>query len=518
MSTGIATFDYDGDGLIDIYFPNGTPLPGCKTDKPPRHALYRNLGDWHFQDVTERAGVACKAYGMGVTIGDHDNDGHLDVYLSNFGPNVFYHNQGNGTFIDVTRRAGVARDGRVTGEEGVTKGEMVGAGACFLDADGDGHLDLYVGNYMRLDCATHVPRTLLGIPSYPNPPEYSPMPDSLYRNNGDGTFKDVSGPSGIAACAGRSMGMICADYDNDGRTDVFVCNDVQENFLFRNHGHGTFKEVGLVAGVATNCRGEVLANMAVDCGDFNNDGLLDFYTTNYWGQWPMLLQNYGDGSFADVTTATNAGAGLQPFVNWGCGFVDFDNDGHLDLFVVNGHTEDNIELRNRSVCYRCRNTLFRNTGTGKLVDVTAVAGDGLSPAHAGRGVAFDDLDNDGDIDVVILNSRERPTILRNMLNELGPKNHWLQIRLQGVKTNRDGVGAQVTVVAGDLRQLTEVHSGRGYQSHWGSRLHFGLGLREKVDRIELRWIGGGAEIYENIQADRLITITEGGARVGDSHR
>lgn len=501
MSAGLATLDYDGDGLVDIYLPNGAPLSGAASDRPPRHALYRNLGGWRFQDVTESAGVACRAYGLGIAVGDYDNDGRPDIYLNNFGPNVLYRNNGDGTFADVTQEAGVAR------------GDFVGAGACFLDIEGNGTLDLYVGNYIALDLSKHVPRKAGRFPAYPSPADYAPVPDTLYRNQGDGTFADVSKQSGIASAAGRSMGMICADYDNDGSTDIFVCNDVQENFLFHNDGTGKFEELGLLAGVALNGDGEILANMAVDAGDYNHDGWLDFFTTNYEGQQPVLFRNLGRGIFEDVRRTSMAGAAGFQYVNWGCGMVDFDNDGHRDLFLANGHTEDNMEQRDATAHYRCPNLLLRNLGNGRFADVSAQSGISRLPPHAARGAAFDDLDNDGDIDVVIQNSREKPTVLRNLLNERGSKNHWLQIRLEGVKTNRDGVGARVRVVAGDLLQIDEVHSGRGYQSHWGTRLHFGLGHHDKVDRIEVRWIGGGVDVLENQGVNRRLTIVEGRSQV-----
>ncbi|MCY2988541.1 MAG: CRTAC1 family protein [Planctomycetota bacterium] len=497
MSTGLATFDYDGDGLIDIYFPNGAPLPGAKFEHSPHHALYRNLGGGRFQDVTNAADVACTGYGLGIAIGDYDNDGFPDIYLNHFGPNVLYRNNGDGTFTDVTSAAGVAR------------GDLVGAGVCFLDVDADGTLDLYVGNYITLDVQHHVPHLMNGFASYPSPLEYTPVPDTLYRNNGDDSFTDISQEAGIAAYAGRSMGMISADYDNDGAVDVFVCNDVQENFLFHNDGHGHFQQVANQVGVALNHNGEMLANMGVDAGDYNHDGLLDFYTTNYQNQLPMLLKNLGHGLLENVAPTTNAGAAGFAYVNWGCGFVDFDNDGHPDLFLANGHTEDNIEQRDRNSAYRTWNVVLKNTGAGRFVDVSAPCGIRRTAVHSARGVAFEDLDNDGDIDVVVLNSRERPTVLRNMLQESGSPNHWLQIRLRGVTANRDGVGARVRVVAGDLVQIDEVHSGRGYQSHWGSRLHFGLGPHDRVDRIEVRWLGGGTDLIENVRGDRLITIIQG---------
>jgi len=504
MSAGLATFDFDGDGLIDVYFPNGAPLPGTKHERPPRHALYKNLGGWRFREVTDQAGVVCTAYGLGIAIGDYDNDGGPDIYLDNFGPNVLFHNNGDGTFTDVTGRAGVA--GSIPGGKLARK---VGAGASFLDYDGDGNLDLYAGNYIELDLGAHFTRLKQGIPFYPTPLDYAPVPDTLYRNNGDGTFTDVSKESGIAAHAGRSMGMTTADYDNDGHTDLFLCNDVQENYLFKNDGRGKFEQVGLMAGVALSPNAEMVANMGVDCADYNHDGWLDFYTTNYQNQFKMLLRNMGNGMFEDVTLATGASTGCYPYVNWGSGLVDFDNDGHKDIFVGNGHTEDNIESIDRSTAYRCHNVLLWNTGKGRFVNASEKCGLNAVPRHVARGSGFEDFDNDGDVDVVILNSRERPTALRNMLIEEGSKNHWLQVRLRGVKTNRDGVGAHVRVAAGDLLQLDEVHSGRSYQSHWGSRLHFGLGKHDRADRVEIRWIGGGVEVLENVPADRLITVTEG---------
>jgi len=466
--------------------------------------LYQNLGSWRFRDVASEAGVAITAYGLGITIGDYDNDGSPDVYLDNYGPNILFHNNRDGTFTDVTARAGVA--GTTPGGNLAFK---VGAGAIFLDADGDGWLDLYVGNYLELDCSKHVPRLLHGIPAYPAPGQYAPIPDNFYRNNGDGTFTDASAASGVGAYSGRSMGMTAADFDNDGDTDVFICNDVQENFLFRNTGQGTFEEVGMLVGVALSCNGETMANMGADAADYNHDGWLDLYTTNYQNQFPMLLRNLGKAMFEDVTWATDAGNGCLPYVNWGPALVDLDNDGHKDIFIANGHTEDNIDQRDRTTSYRCHNILLWNNGQGKFVNVSQACGLEDLPRHAARGTAFEDLDNDGDLDAVILNSRERPTILRNLLYEQGSRHHWLQLELRGVKTNRNGVGARVRVVAGDLAQIDEVHSGRGYQSHWGFRLHFGLGQHRHIERLEVRWIGGGVDVWENLQADRVVTITEG---------
>jgi hypothetical protein len=497
MSAGIATFDYDQDGLIDIYFPNGAPLPGTRDSETCGHALYRNLGNWQFLDVTAAAGVASRQFGLGVTAGDINGDGFPDLYVNNFGPSVLYLNNGDGTFTDITDRAGIAR------------GEYVAAGTCFLDAEGDGLLDLYVGNYIDLDLDSHIPNVVDGFHTYPSPKAYHPVPDMLYQNCGDGTFLDVSQKSGIGHHAGRSMGMVCADANGDGATDVFVLNDVQNNFFFCNDGKGHYDEIGLLAGVAVNREGEILANMGADCADYDNDGNLDFFTTNYQSQWPMLLHNLGDGIFEDVATLANAGAACVPYVNWGCGFADFENDGHRDIFVGNGHTEDNVEERDGSTRYRCTNVVLQNTGTGKFADISESCGVSNFPPRAARGVAFDDLDNDGDIDVIILNSRQRPSFLRNLYYENGGTNRWLQLRLHGGPSNRTGVGARVQVTAGGVTWTDEVHSGRGYQGHWGIRLHFGLGTHDRADRIEVRWVGGGTDVLKNVAADQLVEIVQG---------
>ncbi len=500
MTAGLATFDYDSDGLIDIYFLNGAPLRGTHVDAPPKNRLYRNDGGWHFTDVTDRAGVGHTGYGLGVAAADYDNDGDQDLYLSNYGPNVLYRNNGDGTFTDVTEEAGVA-----TGN-GVPAASKVGAGVCFLDADRDGDLDVYCANYMRFTYADHVPKTLDGIPRYAGPKDFDPEADLLFRNNGDGTFTDVSAESGIAAHKGTGMGMVCLDYDNDADTDVIVMNDVRGNFMFENDGSGRFEEIGLVAGMAYNVDGLELASMGADTGDFDNDGRIDFFQTSYSNELPALFRNTGDGFFEDATRASGAGIGAYQHVNWGTGFVDFDNDGDRDLFLANGHLQDNVHLWDDTTSYLVRNIVLMNTGGGKFVNVSDQCGDGLLPRLSSRGAALDDLDNDGRVDVVVLNSRRRPTILRN---ESDTGNHWLQIRLRGVKSNRDGVGARVEVIADKLHQVDEVHSGRGYQSHFGSRLHFGLGRRGRVDRITVRWIGGGVDVLENVGADQLITITEG---------
>ena len=498
VSSGLALFDYDRDGYVDIYFLNGAPLRGTKYSVPPKNALYRNEGGFKFADVTDEAGVGDTGYGLGVAVGDYDNDGDLDLYVNNYGPNVLYRNNGNGTFTDVTKQAGV------------DNGHKVGAAVHFLDMDKDGDLDLFVANYLNFTYENHLMRTSKGVPKYAGPMDFPPMPNDLFRNNGDGTFTNVSEESGVAAHKGWGMGGVCADYDNDGDTDIYIANDVAANFLFENDGTGKFEEVGLITGLAYDLHGDEHGSMGIDCGDYDNDGRLDFYQTCYSRELATLYKNLGDRMFEDVTLMIGAGAGTFGDVTWGNGFVDFDNDGDRDIFVACGHLQDNVELYDDTATTLAQNVLLMNAGDGKFVNVSDQSGDGMKVKLRSRGAGFDDLDNDGDIDVVILNSRAEPTVLRN---DSQTGNHWIDVRLRGVKTNRDGVGAHVKVIAGDLTLLDEVHSGRSYQSHYGMRLHFGLGKRERVDRIEVRWIGGGVDVFEDIAVDQLITLTEGSSKV-----
>ncbi len=494
ICAGLAIFDYDGDGLSDIYFLNGGALKGAKFETPPKNRLYRNLGDWKFADVTEKAGVGDTGHSLGVAVADYDNDGDLDIYVSNYGPNVLYRNNGDGTFTDAAAEAGVQ------------DGNKVGSGACFLDMDGDGDLDLFVSSYVQFDYANHRIKTRAGIPSYPGPLEFTPEVDTLYRNNGDGTFADVSKEAGIAAYPGTGMGVVACDFDNDGDMDIFVGNDVMQNFLFQNDGTGKFEENSLLCGVALDLGGTPQGSMGVACSDYDNDGLFDFHVTTAAKEYSTLYRNTGDGLLEDVTRPSGGGLGTLPHVAWGNSFVDFDNDGDRDLFIACGHFDDNAELRDNTTAHKVRNILLMQED-GKFVDVSAKSGDGLTPQFSSRGAAFGDLDNDGDLDGVIVNSRSKPTLLRN---ESAGGNHWIQVRLVGKRGTRDleGVGARVRVVAGDLTQVDEVHSGRGYQSHYGARLHFGLGSRTHVDRIEVTWMGGAKQTIEAPQVDQLVEIKE----------
>ncbi len=498
MSAGVAVFDFDRDGLVDIYFLSGAPLRGADMSVKPTNALYRNLGDMRFADVTASAGVGDAGFGLGVAVGDYNNDGFLDLFVNNAGPNVLYRNNGDGTFSDVTAHAGVSG------------GEMNGAGANFLDIDGDGWLDLFAANYVAWSYEAHTERYFGSWMVYPGPRDYDRTPNLLFRNSGDGTFADVSKSSGIGEHVGAGMGTVAADIDNDGDTDIIVANDDWGNFLFRNDGNGHFEEVGLSSGLAYDINGAPQSSMGVTSGDYNNDGWLDIEMTSYQTELATLYENIQGEFFDDVTRATGAGSGTLVDVTWGNGFADFDNDGDRDLFVACGHVNDNVEKFSDVATYAARNVVLENDGSGKFTDVSEVAG--LSVKAVSRGAAFDDLDNDGDIDVVVLNSRAKPTVLRND-NAAG---NWVVVQLKGVNTNRDGIGAHVRVAAGGKTQLAEVHSGQGYQSHYGLRLHFGLGNADSISKIEVRWIGGETETVDNPPANQIITIVEGKGIVAGS--
>lgn len=499
VCSGLASFDYDNDGDIDLYFLNGALPEGKQTDPPLRNALYRNDGNWRFTDVTGSAGVGDTGFGLGVAVADYDNDGDADIYLNNHGPNVLYRNNGDGTFTDVTSTAGVAN------------GAAVGAGANFLDIEGDGDVDLYVSNYVQCPKTDTFQTTRAGHPAYLGPAAtiYDNTRDTLYRNNGDGTFTDITEASGVGAHQGAGMGTICGDIDNDRDTDIIVANDMTGNFLFLSDGRGQFEEMGLIAAVAYDQHGEEQGSMGTELGDYDNDGRLDLYVTAYQDQLGPFYHNLGDGLFEDVTTQTGAGAGTVSSVTWGSGLMDFDQDGYRDLFVACGHLQPNVESYDDRTTFDQYNKLYRNNGSGKFIDVSNQSGPGLQVKRSGRGAVFDDFDNDGDVDIAVLNSGSAPTLLKNDSPNPG---HWLQITLRGTKTNRDGIGAHVKVVAGDLALMDEVHSGRGYQSHFGTRLYFGLGNHDRVDRVEVLWIGGGVDIVNDIEANQLVVLVEGQAK------
>ena len=403
-------------------------------------------------------------------------------------------NNGDGTFRDATV------------ETGFSATEEFGAGTCFLDIEGDGDLDLYVANYVDFTFDKHQTRRI-GAYEFPaGPSDYSPVPDRLFRNNADGTFTDISELSGIGKVAGPSMGVISTDYDDDGDADVFVCSDNAANLLFQNDGHGRFQEVGLAAGVAYDLQGNSNGSMGVDCGDYDNDGRLDLFVTNYQAELCVLYRNLGQGLFADVSRATGAGAGSFPHVKWGTTLADFDNDGDRDIYVACGHLMENIRFIDDRTDMRVPNFLLANQANGKFVDVSPQSGSGLAIVECSRGAGFDDLDNDGDLDIVVLNVNAPPSILRNETVSTGRS---LGILLRGTTVNRDGVGARVRIIADNLIQVAEVHSGRGYQSHYGSQLHFGLLESANITGIEVRWLGGNTEVIDNPPVARRLIIREG---------
>ncbi|MBE7504106.1 MAG: CRTAC1 family protein [Verrucomicrobiales bacterium] len=502
VTCGLGLIDYDGDGYLDLLFLNGGPLPGSRpAGRPPTNALYRNNRDGTFTDVTAASGMAIPGYAMGCAVADYDNDGHEDVFITNFGAHRLWRNRGDGTFADVTQQAGLA--------EASFGANCCGAGCAWLDYDRDGHVDLFVGNYLEFDLVEAEPCRQANVPVYCSPRTYPKVANRLYRNQGDGTFRDVSGPSGIGRHLGYAMGLVCSDFDGDGWTDVYVGNDVMENFLFRNRQDGTFEEIGLLAGVAVDQYGEPQGTMGANAGDYDGDGRFDLIVTDYQNQVNTLYRNLGSTHgallFEDVTVPTGAGAGSRPLVTWGCGFVDFDNDGVRELFTAAGHLQDTVEQYDGSSTYRQRNLLFRQE-KGRFVDITADSGPPLLRAESSRGAVFGDLNNDGRPDVVVLNARSRPTL---MINETATPNHWVILKLVGTRSNRSAVGAVVRVTAGGRTSVDEVRAGRSYQSADDLRLHFGLGSHPVIERLEIRWPNGQVEVRTNLAVDRVIQVTEG---------
>ncbi len=497
VAAGLASFDYDLDGRIDVYFLNGAPLPQADKNPQPVNQLFRNRGEFHFVDVTEASRLGDSAFGLGVCVGDYNNDGFPDVYLSNYGPNGLYCNNGDGTFTAISNQPSLAG------------GDNVGGGCSMLDMDSDGDLDIYAARYIHLDYSA-APSYFRGRNVYGGPLLFAKQTDKLLENLGDRSFQDVTASAGIDAVTEWGMGTICFDYDQDGDTDIFVANDSTKNTLWQNDGQGKFSDVALLSGIAYDYRGDPQGSMGIDVADFDGDQWPDLFQTSYTKQLPTLYQNVQGLLFQDITLKTGAGAGMFYAVNWGTGFADFDNDGDKDIFVANGHIHDNLDDLDDTVSYKIANKLLDNQRGKKFVDVSQTSGTGLLPEESSRGIVIDDFDNDGRPDVIVLNSRTKPTAIRN---ETSNDAHWIELVLVGIHCNRDAVGSQVLITTAARTQLLEVHSGRGYQSHFGSRLHFGLGPAETVERLEVRWHGQAVQVIDGLAANQLYLIREGDSPV-----
>ncbi len=505
---GVAWFDYDNDGWLDLFFVNGTRLGGFPKGQEPINRLYRNNRDGTFTDVTVRSGLTRSGWGQAVCVGDYDNDGFDDLFISYYGRNALYKNNGDGTFTDVSEKAGVA-------------GAKIrwGSGAAFVDYDKDGDLDLFVANYIDLDLKTApTPETgpclYKGVMVACGPPGLEGGKNILYRNNGDGTFTDVSDKAGILKTYGTyGLGVAAADFDNDGWPDIYVANDSAPAALYHNNKDGTFTDIGVEAGAAYSSDGKPQAGMGVGVADYDGDGLLDIFKTNFSGDTSTLYRNLGVKSaglsFDDVTFTAGIGVNTR-FLGWGCGFVDFDNDGWLDILLVNGHVYPEVEKLTTEAGYPQRKVLYQNQRDGSFKDITEKIGGPLVEPTASRGCAFGDFDNDGDIDVVINPVNDFPVLLRT---DSATNNNWISIKLIGVKSNRDGVGARIRVVADGRAQIGEVRSGGSYYSQNDLRIHFGLGKATKAQAIEVRWPSGAVDTLNDVAARQVVYIKEGAGQI-----
>jgi enediyne biosynthesis protein E4 len=499
---GAALFDYDNDGDMDALIVNGSTLATMTRGGDPMVALYRNDGRGRFEDVTAASGISARGWGMGACIADYDNDGFQDAYVTAFGQNVLLHNDRSGTFADRTVRAGV--------------GDRHWSTNCaFGDYDRDGDVDLYVANYLTFS-ETVVPKRgasanckYLGIDVMCGPRDLPGEPDVLYRNNGDGTFTDVTRAAGIADPGGYGFGVLFSDLDDDGWLDIFVANDSVPNLMFRNTGKGTFTETALPSGLALSGDGKPQASMGADAADYDGDGRLDVFVTNFSHDYNTLYRNSAQGFFTDVSHQAGVVPPSLSYLGWGTGFADFDNDGLVDLFVANGHVYPQIDRAGLGTHYLQRKQLFRNLGMGKFRDVTGDVGGGLSIEKSSRGAALGDVDNDGDLDALVINMNERPTLLRN---DTDAGNNWVTVKLAGTSVNRDAIGARVRLEDGDTVQVAEVRSGGSYLSHNDMRVHFGLGRRTAVPPVTVRWPGGAVERFEGLAVNRIATIRQGQGR------
>lgn len=497
MGSGCAWIDYDQNGLLDFYLVNGAETRVYKPKQPLRGALYHNNGDGTFTDVTKKAGIGAEGlFGMGAAVGDYDNDGFPDLFVCGYGRCILYRNNGNGTFTDVTAHTRIGNPGRWA------------SSAAWFDYDNDGRLDLVIANYVdwspdrNFYCGSQGPH----LRSYCHPDDYRGQSPTLYHNNGDGTFTDVTGISGLALKPANGLGVVTFDYDDDGWQDIFIANDSMPNSLFHNNRDGTFREVAYEAGVAVSSDGVAEAGMGVDAADVTGSGRMDIIVTHLDEQLARLYENLGDGAFEDATYRSKLSYETFHLSGFGTRFMDFDNDGWRDIFIANGHVLDNIERYHPGASYAEPKLMFRNTGKGVFQNVSDRLGPDFISPRVSRGVAIGDFDNDGDLDILVNNNGGPAQLLRN---DGGNANHWLQVLLIGTRSNRDGVGARVKLSAGDLSLYDQRKGGMSYQSAQDPRLHFGLGQQNKIDLLEIRWPSGSVTKLANIASDQIIAVEEG---------
>jgi hypothetical protein len=496
---GVCVSDFDRDGWQDIYFVNGRDR--YERGIAVKNALYRNNGDGTFTDVTDTAGVPGTGYGLGCVWGDFDNDGFPDLFVTQYGRNVLYHNNGNGTFTDVTDKAGVAGS-----ESGIFH-----SGATFFDYDRDGRLDLYVGSYVAFGPDGRRYCDIGGVQSSCPPSAYGGSLNALYHNNGDGTFTNVSKSTHILQPEGKNLSVGAADYDNDGWPDLFVANDGLPAYLYQNLHNGKFQETGEIAGIAFTMRGQTMAAMCISLGDYDNDGWLDLYISDFQKSSDHVWHNTGKGYFDEVSDESGITVATRDVLSFGGGFVDYDNDGWLDLFIANGHVYPEIEQVSPETHYKQHNSLFHNETNGKFAETTVAAGLGALPPRAARGVAFADFDNDGFVDMVVANNGDPPTLLRNSGNN---GNHFLNFKLVGTKSNRDALGARIHITSGGISQIREIMGGGSYLSQSELRANFGLGKNAVATNVEVTWPSGAHQIFHDIKADQFYLIEEGRSEIG----
>jgi hypothetical protein len=497
MGTGLAWFDYNQDGLMDLYLVQTAATDAYKPDHPLRSALYRNNGDGTFTDVTDKAGLAGEGhYGQGVAVGDFDNDGYPDLYVTGYGRAILYHNNGDGTFTNVTAKAGVGDEGQWSTSAG------------WFDFDKDGWLDLVVTNYLDWSpkdnpwCGEMRP----GYRSYCNPNNYKGQRTKLYRNNHDGTFTDVSDKSGVGIPESKGMGVVLADFNNDGWPDIAIANDTWPNFFFQNNHDGTFTDVSLISGLAASEDGRYEAGMGIDAADVDGDGLLDVYITHLDFELNRLYHNNGDGTFTDVTYDSGIGNKAMLLSGVAAKFIDYDNDGWPDIVQANGAMVDNVSLYHSQVSYKEPLLMFHNLGNGHFEKVSDALGPDFNRPVAGRGLATADFFNDGAVGVAVMCRGDFPEILRN---DGGTGNHWIEVLLIGTKSNRDGIGAVLKLTAGDLVRVDQAKGGTSYMSASDPRIHFGLGKRTRADSLVIAWPSGQLDKLTNLPIDSIIAVKEG---------